>query len=366
MARLVAEEGSHLDVATGGELHVALHAGFPPERIVFHGNNKSTAELRAALDAGVGRIVADSFDELDRLEALVADGLRRAARARPRHARRRGAHPRVHRDRHRRLEVRLHGSRTATRSPRSRGSSTSDALRLRRACTATSARRSSGSTRSRAAVDRWSGSCAPIETETGATVDELNLGGGLGVRYLADDDGAVDRASTRRRCSDVVRQGARRRTACDRGPRSWSSRAARSPAPAGLTLYRVGTIKDDPGRAHLRRGRRRHERQPAARSSTAPATRRSCPAGSTRRGPLVVTIAGKHCEQGDISCATPTCPADVAVGDLLATPVTGAYGYSMASNYNKVPAPGGRVRATTARRGSSCAARRSTTSCAST
>ena len=82
MAQLVAEEGLDLDVATGGELHVALHAGFPAERIVFHGNNKSTDELRAALDAGVGRIVVDSFDEIDRLEPLADDGasaVRRAA-----------------------------------------------------------------------------------------------------------------------------------------------------------------------------------------------------------------------------------------------------------------------------------------------
>ena len=69
MARLVDEEGLHLDVATGGELHVALAARFPAERIVFHGNNKSDDELAAALAAGVGRIVADSFDELDRIEA---------------------------------------------------------------------------------------------------------------------------------------------------------------------------------------------------------------------------------------------------------------------------------------------------------
>jgi len=74
MAKLVAEQGRNLDVATGGELHVALRAGFPPARIVFHGNNKAEAELRTALEFGVGRIVADSFDELDRLEALVADG----------------------------------------------------------------------------------------------------------------------------------------------------------------------------------------------------------------------------------------------------------------------------------------------------
>ncbi len=74
MARIVAEEGLHLDVATGGELEIALHAGFPAARVVFHGNNKSDAELRLALDAGVGRIVADSFDELDRIEALVGAG----------------------------------------------------------------------------------------------------------------------------------------------------------------------------------------------------------------------------------------------------------------------------------------------------
>src|SRR5215218_5256117 len=72
MARLVADVGLHLDVATGGELHVALRAAFPADRIVFHGNNKSADELTQALDAGVGRIVADSFDELDRLEELAS------------------------------------------------------------------------------------------------------------------------------------------------------------------------------------------------------------------------------------------------------------------------------------------------------
>ena len=74
MVKLVAEEGLHLDVATGGELFVALRAGFPPERLIFHGNNKSDAELIAARDAGVGRVVADSFDELDRLERVGCSG----------------------------------------------------------------------------------------------------------------------------------------------------------------------------------------------------------------------------------------------------------------------------------------------------
>jgi diaminopimelate decarboxylase len=88
MVRLVAGEGLHLDVATGGELHTALKAGFPPERIVFHGNNKSAEELTTALDVGVGRIVAESASELDRLEDLAAGGAPRCSCA-PRPASRR-------------------------------------------------------------------------------------------------------------------------------------------------------------------------------------------------------------------------------------------------------------------------------------
>ena len=108
MAALAHEEGMHLDVATGGELHVALAAGVPAERLVLHGNNKSTEELRRAREAGVGRIVVDSFDELDRLDALhAADGLVPPGAA-PGHARRRGAHPRVRAHRAGRLEVRVH------------------------------------------------------------------------------------------------------------------------------------------------------------------------------------------------------------------------------------------------------------------
>ncbi len=107
MARVVHEEGLHLDVATGGELFVALNAGFPAERIVFHGNNKSTAELRRALEAGVGRIAVDSADELEPARGLGGRGPSRAPRAYPGHPGCRGAHPRVHRNRHRGLEVRL-------------------------------------------------------------------------------------------------------------------------------------------------------------------------------------------------------------------------------------------------------------------
>ena len=123
MARLVAEEGLGLDVATGGELFVALHAGFPPDRIVFHGNNKSDAELRRALEAGVGRIVVDSFAELDRIARLAPArrGRRRrstcASRPASKRTRTSSSRPAP------RTPSSASGSTTAPRSPRSRASS---------------------------------------------------------------------------------------------------------------------------------------------------------------------------------------------------------------------------------------------------
>ena len=107
VARWVAEEGLSLDVCSAGELTVALRAGFDPARIGYHGNNKTTDELRRAVEAGVGRIIVDSFHEIDRLVAVTQrDRLDRPGDG-ARDRRRRGAHPRVHRHRPRGPEVRL-------------------------------------------------------------------------------------------------------------------------------------------------------------------------------------------------------------------------------------------------------------------
>ena len=121
MARLAHEEGMLLDVASGGELHVALAAGVPASACTLHGNNKSVDELRMALDAGVRYIVVDSFDELDRLDALHAAGRRRAGRAAAHHAGRPRPHPRVHRHRAGRLEVRLQPRQRRCRGRRRAG-----------------------------------------------------------------------------------------------------------------------------------------------------------------------------------------------------------------------------------------------------
>ena len=107
IARLVHEEGLLFDVASGGELHVVLAAGVPAAACVMHGNNKSVDELRLAITAGVRRIVVDSFDELDRLDALHREGLADPGRAAACHARRARPHAHVHRHRAERLEVRL-------------------------------------------------------------------------------------------------------------------------------------------------------------------------------------------------------------------------------------------------------------------
>ena len=333
MARLVAEEGLDLDVATGGELHVALHAGFPAERIVFHGNNKSSDELRAALAAGVGRIVVDSFDELLRLEQLADEGATATVLVR--------VTPGVEAHTHEYIETGTEDSKFGF------GLQNGDALRA--------VQRVVGGGRVRfaglhchigsqvfrldsfaAAADRMVGLVASIEADAGVTVDELNLGGGLGVRYVSSDEGASI-AQHATAVHDVVAKalaahGARSRPTLVLEP-------GRSIAgPAGLTLYTVGTVKTIPDvRTYVAvDGGMSDNLRPVtygARYETFLPGRVRAPRS------LVATVAGKHCEQGDLVVRDARLPADVAVGDLLGTPVTGAYAHSMASNYNKVLRP---------------------------
>ncbi|MDQ1433424.1 MAG: diaminopimelate decarboxylase, partial [Actinomycetota bacterium] len=186
MARLVQEEGLDLDVATGGELFVALAAGFPPDRIVFHGNNKSTAELRAALEAGVGRIAIDSDDEIDRLESLVRDGGMPAPRV---HIR---VTPGVEAHTHEFIETGTEDSKFGF------GLDSGEALAAVRRVVAGGRLHFAGVhchigsqvfrlDSFERAVEKMVGLVRAIEVEIGVSVEELNLGGGLGVRYLPDD-----------------------------------------------------------------------------------------------------------------------------------------------------------------------------------
>ena len=334
MARLVHEEGLHIDVATGGELYVARAAGFPPERIVFHGNNKSTAELRAALEAGVGRIVVDSTDELDRLESLVRDGL-----SAPRvHIR---VTPGVEAHTHEYIETGTEDSKFGF------GLDNGEALAAVQRVAGRGALRFAGIhchigsqvfrlDSFERAVDKMVGLIRAIESEVGVSVDELNLGGGLGVRYLPEDA-----PPTIEQYATAVRESVGKALA-DAGVRSRPqllTEPGRSiVAPAGITLYTIGTIKPIGGvRTYVAvDGGMSDNLRPVtygARYET------FLPARATVERSSLVTIAGKHCEQGDIIVRDTHLPDDLAVGDILATPVTGAYCHSMASNYNKVTRP---------------------------
>ncbi len=330
MARLVDEEGLHLDVATGGELFVALHGGFPAARIVFHGNNKSVEELRAALSNRVGRIVVDSDEELRRLEALVAEGLP-APRVQVR------VKPGVEAHTHEHIETGSEDSKFGFSPDRAHAAAQriieGGTLRFAGLHCHIGSHVFKLDAFARAVV-KMVGVVRAIEA-TGGAVEELNLGGGLGVRYLPEDaPPSIDQYASLMHESvakALAEAGVRSR------PLLMTEPGRSIVAPAGVTLYTVGTIKVAGTRTYIAvDGGMSDNPRPVtygARYDT------FLPARATAFRPLVVTVAGKHCEQGDVIVRDARVPADVAVGDVLATPVTGAYGYSMASNYNKVTRP---------------------------
>ncbi len=333
MARLVDEEGLDLDVATGGELHVALQAGFPAARIVFHGNNKSSEELRTALAAGVGRIVVDSFDEIERLESLSGEGLVATVLVR--------VTPGVEAHTHEYIETGTEDSKFGF------GLQNGDALQaVVRIVEGGSLRFAGlhchiGSQVFRldsfaAATDRMVGLIDDIETDTGVNVDELNLGGGLGVRYVSTDEGAsiAQHVAT---LADLVAKALAAHGVKSR-PTLMVEPGRSIAGPSGFTLYTVGTIKEIPGlRTYVAvDGGMSDNLRPVTYGASYESF---LPARVTAPRSLVATIAGKHCEQGDLLVRDAQLPDDVAVGDILVTPVTGAYAQSMASNYNKVLRP---------------------------
>jgi diaminopimelate decarboxylase len=334
MARLVADEGLQLDVATGGELHVALRAGFPADRIIFHGNNKSTEELEQALDAGVGRVVADSSDELDRLEHLAT-----GRSTRPHVLVR--VTPGVEAHTHEFIETGTDESKFGFIA--AGGVALAAALRVARspALELAGLHCHIGSQiyvleSYRLAMEIVVALAGEIEAEGGTPVRELNLGGGLGVRYLRDDPDhtvAEYAATVRNACDAAVTA-----TGLERPPRLMVEPGRSISGPAAVTLYRVGTVKEIPGgRTYVAvDGGMSDNPRPVLYGAGYEAY---LPTRINEPRPLVCSVAGKHCEQGDLVVADARLPEGVRVGDLLAVPVTGAYGYAMASNYNKVPRP---------------------------
>jgi diaminopimelate decarboxylase len=322
MARLVHEEGMDLDVATGGEMHVALTAGVPAEKLVLHGNNKSLAELAHARTAGVGRIVVDSFDELERLTRLHQDDGRAPKvllRITP------GIEAHTH-------EFVMTGQEDSKFGFGLRSGAAGRAIELATASPAVDLVGIHMHIGSQVFVAESFHDAveAMVPFVTAHDLPEFSIGGGLGVPYvegetaptMADWGGAIQAAARE--------AGITARITAEPG-RSIAAAAA-------VTLYTVGTIKDVPGvRTFLSVDGGMSDNPRPVLYGSGYETFLPRAVGAERTKP--VRVVGKHCESGDLLVREGWVPDDVAVDDVLATPVTGAYGHSMGSNYNKVLRP---------------------------
>ena len=322
MARLAYEEGMHLDVASGGELYVALRAGVPASALAFHGNNKSVAELRMAITEGVRHIVVDSFDELDRLDAIHAEGLpapKVLARITP------GVHAHTHEfiatgQDDSKFGFNL-GNGDAHRAVDRMGRSPSVQLEGVHCHIGSNVFEASNFAK---AAEVMAGFAIPLD------LPELVLGGGLGVPYVEGEE-APSITQWGNVLLDACQALGVRSNVCVEPGRSIVAGAA-------ITVYTVGTVKHIPGvRTYISvdGGMSDNPRPVLYGSGYEAFLPRAVTAQRTERARLV----GKHCESGDVLIFDAGLPADVTIGDLLATPVTGAYGHSMASNYNKLTRP---------------------------
>jgi diaminopimelate decarboxylase len=333
VVKVVQEEGLGLDVCTGGELAVALAAGFPADRLWFHGNNKSVDELTRAVVAGVGTVVLDSFEEIARLAAVAtAAGVRQRVyvRVTP------GVEAHTHEYVQTGQEDQKFGFSLASGAAAEavRRVVTLDALDLVGIHCHIGSHIFDTHGFSLAA-HRMVELLAAVRDEHGRELPELDLGGGRGIAYTAADDpmSPQDHADGLR--AIVERECAAAGLAV---PKVVVEPGRAIVGPSTVTLYEVGTVKELPGlrtyvsvdggmsdniRTALYDAR--YTAVLASRSSTAE--------------PRNVTLCGKHCESGDIVVHDVPLPADLAPGDLVAGPASGAYHRSMASNYNHVPRP---------------------------
>jgi diaminopimelate decarboxylase len=322
MARLVHEEDMWLDVATGGELHVALEAGVPASRCVLHGNNKSVDELRFALTAGIGRVVVDSFDEFDRLDQLASESLptpKVLIRVTP------GVEAHTHEfvrtgQEDSKFGFGWHSGSAHDAVARARGSMSVDLVGLHMHI---------GS--QVFVADNFAKAVetvAPLARDL--QLDEFCVGGGLGVAYV-EGEAAPSIADWGAAVKDVCMESGIDATVTAEPGRSIV-------AQAGLTVYRVGTIKHIPDvRTYVSvDGGMSDNPRPVLYGS---GYETFLPADVAADRPDTVRLVGKHCESGDLLVREAQVPAALAVGDLIATPVTGAYGHAMGSNYNKVARP---------------------------
>ncbi len=337
VARWVAEEGLCLDVCSEGELTVALRAGFDPARIGFHGNNKTVSELRHAVAVGVGRIIVDSFHEIERL-AMITEETGLTARVLVRVTAGVEAHTHEY-------------IATAHEDQKFGFSITSgDALEAVRRVLAVGGLELLGlhshigsqifdTSGFEVAARRVLALHARISDELSVTLPELDLGGGFGIAYTTEDDPS-DPAQLATEMSKIVEHECRALGIPE--PQLSIEPGRAIVGPAMCTVYTVGTVKE----VELDGGARRSYVSVDGGMSDNIRTALydadySCALASrvSEAAPMLSRVVGKHCEAGDIVVKDEFLPTDLAPGDLLAVPGTGAYCRSMASNYNHALRP---------------------------
>ncbi|GAB2875317.1 diaminopimelate decarboxylase [Streptomyces mayteni] len=333
VVRWLTEEGLNLDVCSGGELSTALAGGMPAGRIAFHGNNKSAAEIERAVEAGVGRIVVDSFEEIERVAAAArAAGVRQGVQIRVTVGVEAHTHEFIataHEDQ--KFGMSLAGGTAAEAVRRALAEDSLELLGLHSHIGSQIFDMSGFEVSARRVVALL----AQVRDEHGVELAEIDLGGGLGIAYTSEDDpqGPAEIAKALREIVSRECEVARLTT-----PRISVEPGRAIVGPTAFTLYRVGTIKPLPGlRTYVSvdGGMSDNIRTALydAEYSVALASRRS------DAPPMLARVVGKHCESGDIVVRDAYLPADTGPGDLIAVPATGAYCRSMASNYNHTPRP---------------------------
>jgi len=347
VARWVHDEGLRVDTASGGELAVALAAGVPGAHLGLHGNNKSDDELRAALDAGVGRIIVDSLVEVDRLAALVREHRGPAGAPAPVMVRvTTGVHAGGHEFISTAHEDQKFGLSLAAGPDGGDSPALTALLRVLghpelhllgiHSHIGSQILDPSGFA---VAAHRVLALRAALRDRAGVLVDEVDLGGGYGIAYLPGEV-PLDPDRIAKEVAQAVADAAR-----ELGtplPRLSIEPGRAVVGPSGLTLYTVGTVKPvrlDDGRVRTYvsvDGGMSDNIRPALYGAQYHA---EIVSRVSDVAPVLARVVGKHCESGDIVVHEVQLPGDVRAGDLLAVAATGAYGRSMASNYNLLTRP---------------------------
>ncbi|BBZ12883.1 diaminopimelate decarboxylase [Mycobacterium branderi] len=341
IARWINQEGLSLDVCTGGELSVALEAGFPPERIAFHGNNKSVAELTAAVKAGIGHVVLDSMTEIERLDAIAADaGVVQDVLIRVTVGVEAHTHEFIstaHEDQKFGLSLTSGAAMAAVKRVFA-----TDNLRL------VGLHSHIGSqifdvAGFELAAHRVIGLLHDIVAEFGvdktSQISTVDLGGGLGISYLPPDD-PPPLSDLAAKLGAIVRNESA--AVGLPAPRLIVEPGRAIAGPGTITLYEVGTVKDVDVSATARR------RYVSVDGGMSDNIRTALYAAeydvrlvsrTSDAEPTLARVVGKHCESGDIVVRDAWVPADLQPGDLVAVAATGAYCYSLSSRYNLIGRP---------------------------